>query len=110
MNINEPSDINLDTNKIDIISQIIEGDKITSTYQHKNNNFVYDFGRMKPFLLSQGRLKLCELLVNHIENIEQVNTDGFKSSKKLDIECGDGIGELRYEGERKNVKIINLIK
>ena len=89
---------------------MLEGDKITITYQYKNNNFVYDFGRMKPFLLSQGRLKLCELLVNHIENIEQVNTDGFKSSKKLDIECGDGIGELRYEGERKNVKIINLNK
>lgn len=65
---------------------------------------------MKPFLLSQGRLKLCELIVDHVESIENINTDGFKSSKKLDIECGDGIGELRYEGERKNVKIINLNK
>ncbi len=69
MNINEPSDINLDTNEIDIISQIIEGDKITITYQHKNNNFVYDFGQMKSFLLSQGRLKLGELLVDHVENV-----------------------------------------
>jgi len=110
IDMNEPSDIDLDTDKINILSQVLEGDKITITYQYKNNNFVYDFGRMKPFLLSQGRLKLCELLVNHIENIEQVNTDGFKSSKKLDIECGDGIGELRYEGERQNVKIINLNK
>ena len=50
------------------------------------------------------------LLVDHIEFIVHLNTDGFKSSIKLDIELGDGIGELRYEGERKNVKIVHINK
>ena len=109
IDLNKPSDIDLDTDKIDILSQIIEGDKITITYQYKNNNFVNNFGRIKSFLLSQGRLILAEILKDQLENLKHVNTDGWKSSKKLDIELGDGIGHVRYEGSR-NVKIIHVNK
>jgi hypothetical protein len=109
IDINEPSNIDVDTDKINILSQIIEGDKIYITYQYKTNNFVYDFGRIKTFLLSQGRLKLAELLVDHVEHIKILHTDGVKLNKQLDIELGDGIGEVRYEGSR-NVKIIHVNK
>ena len=109
IDLNKPSDIDLDTDKINILSQIMDDDKITITYQYKNNNFVNDFGRIKTFLLSQGRLKIAEILKDHLENIKNLHTDGWKSSKKLDIELGDGIGQVRYEGSR-NVKIIHVNK
>ena len=110
IDINEPSNIDLDTTKINILSQIMEGDKIYITYQYKTNNFVYDFGRIKTFLLSQGRLKLAEILKDHVENVMQIQTDGFKSKIELtDLKLGNGIGDLRYEGKR-NVKIIHVNK
>ncbi len=42
--------------------------------------------------------------------MEHLQTDGFKSSKKLDLELGDGIGDLRFERCRKNVKIVHINK
>ena len=109
IDLNKPSDIDLDTTKINILSQIMEGDKITITYQYKNNNFVNNFARLKPFLLSQGRLKLVELLHEYKDNIKQIHTDGFKTDIKINFDLGVEIGELRYEGNR-NVKIINVNK
>ena len=54
---------------------------------------------------------MSSLLVDHIENIEILHTDGFKSKIELtDLKLGDQIGDLRYEGERKNVKIISVNK
>ena len=65
---------------------------------------------MKPFILSQGRLKLSEILFNHIDNIHKIHTDGFLSDIKLDIDLGEDIGELRFDGYRPNVKIFNVNK
>lgn len=111
IDLTKESDVNLNTDKIEILSQVIEKNKCIIEYTYKNtSSFKTDFGRMKSFLLSQGRLKMSQLLVDHVEHVESLNTDGWKSSKKLDIELGNGIGDLRYEGERKNVKILNVHK
>ncbi|MEI7669923.1 MAG: hypothetical protein WCJ33_07565, partial [Pseudomonadota bacterium] len=110
IDLTKESDVNLNTDEIEILSQIIEKDKCIIEYTYKNTScFKTDFGRLKPFLLSQGRLKMSKLLVDQMEFIESLNTDGWKSSKKLDIELGDGIGQVRYEGSR-NVKIIHVNK
>jgi hypothetical protein len=110
LNLNESSDVDLNLDEVDIISQVIEKDKVVIEYMFKHkSSFKTDFGRLKPFLLSQGRLKLCNLLVDHVENIEKIHTDGFISSKELPLELGDGIGDLRFEG-CKNIKIVNVNK
>ena len=111
IDLTKESDVNLNTDNLEILSQIIEKNKCIIEYTFKNaSSFKTDFGRLKPFLLSQGRLKMAQLLVDQLEHIESLNTDGWKSSIKLDIQVGDGIGELRYEGERKNVKIVHINK
>ena len=50
------------------------------------------------------------LLIDHVENIEQIHTDGFKTNIKINFDLGDQIGDLRYEGKRENVKIVNVNK
>ena len=112
IDLNKPSDINLNTDDIEILSQIIEKDKCIIEYMFKNTScFKTDFGRMKSCLLSQGRLKMSQLLVDHVENIESLNTDGWKSKIELtDLKLGNGLGDLRYEGKRENVKILNVHK
>ncbi len=105
IDLTKESDVNLNTDEIEILSQVIEKNKCIIEYMYKNkSSFKTDFGGMKSFLLSQGRLKMSQLLVDHVEFIESLNTDGWKSSKKLDIKLGDGIGCLRYEGYRKKCK------
>ena len=72
--------------------------------------FKTDFGRLKPFILSQCRLKMSMLLVDHVEFLEILHTDGFKSKIELtDLKLSDEIGGLRFEGSR-NVKIVNVNK
>ena len=111
LNLNESSDVDLNLDEVDIISQVIEKDKVVIEYMFKyKSSFKTDFGRLKPFLLSQGRLKLCNLLVDHVENIEKIHTDGFISNKELPLELGDNIGDLRFERCRKNVKIVHINK
>ena len=49
-------------------------------------------------------------MVPHKEFIKRVHTDGFISSKKLDIKTGDKLGDLVYEGYCENVIIESNIK
>ena len=65
---------------------------------------------MKPFILAFGRQMLGRMIEPHIDNIYRINTDGFSSSKLIDIKLGNGMGELRYEGMQKNVAIIHVNK
>ena len=42
---------------------------------------------------------MSTLLVDHVEFLEQIHTDGFKSKIELsDLKLGNDIGQLRYEG------------
>ncbi len=65
---------------------------------------------MKPSLLSSARLKLSSIMHAYVDNIVKRHTDGFMSDTKLDIVLGDDIGNIRYDGYRPNVKIINVNK
>ena len=109
LDMNTTSNVDLNTDEIEILSQIIHGNKIIIEYEFKNkSSFVSDFARLKPFLLSQGRLKLSELMHQYVDNIQQCNTDGFISDIQLSIVLGDDIGNLRFDGYRPNVKIYNV--
>jgi hypothetical protein len=50
------------------------------------------------------------IMFSHKEFIKRINTDGFISSKKLDIKLGDKLGDLVYEGFCENVIIESNIK
>lgn len=72
--------------------------------------FRYDWARIKPFILAKGRQEITKILRPHLDHIKQINTDGFISSKQLDVTIGGDIGELKYEGEIKRAMICNLHK
>ena len=104
--------IDLNTDEVEIISQCIKGNMIIIEYSFINkSSFVSDFARLKPFLLSTARLKLSEIMLNHVENMQKIHTDGFISSIELPKSLlGSNIGDLRFEGYRPNVKIFNVNK
>ena len=111
IDLTKESDVNLNTDEVEILSQIIEKNKCIIEYKYKNkSSFKTDFARLKPFILSQCRLKMSMLLIDHVENIEQIHTDGFKTNIKINFDLGDQIGNVRYEGKRENVKIVNVNK
>ena len=76
----------------------------------KSNYFATNFARLKPFLLAGVRRKLRTTCFPHIESIKWIHTDGFLSSKKLDIKTGTKFGNLKYEGFiEKDYKVKNAI-
>lgn len=78
---------------------------IKQTKCYKSN-----WGRIAPFVIAKGREMINNIMKNHIEHIKRVHTDGIISDVKLKIETGNELGELKYEGYCKNVKIVNNIK
>ena len=86
-----------------------------------DNRFNCRYARLGPFLLAKGRMTMSRTIEPHIEYIKRVHTDGFISSKPLEFECskdkrsvqisvGTGLGELKYEGYCKKLKVMNNIK
>lgn len=84
------------------------------------HQFVTNFGRIKPFVLSYSRKKILDVISKKEikDNIVWVCIDGFLSKKKIDKYVDDNIlgvdmGNLKYEGtvskriERFN-KLINV--
>lgn len=92
-------DIDIDPEKYIISNQYFVRNNIFKIeYYKKNNYFNYAWIRMKPFLLAFGRQKLGRVMTPYITNIVSVNTDGFKTYSKIEIEVGEAIGDVRYEG------------
>ena len=56
--------------------------------------------RLKPFLISQGRKKICETISPFFDDVLHVHTDGFCLPYKNEkLKTGSNIGDLKYEGE-----------
>jgi hypothetical protein len=92
--------INLDPDRHIILNQFFVRENIFKLeYCKKDDYFKYPWARMKCFLLALGRQTITRIIEPYLENIMDLNTDGFKSIIELEnIELGDGVGELRYEG------------
>ncbi len=93
-----------------ILQQRLKGTQFIVTYVKNDKYFKYQFARMKPFILAIGRQMLDRIIEPHIDSIHRIHTDGFCSSKELNIALGDRIGELRFDGFQKNVAIIHVNK
>ena len=72
---------------------------------HNDNFYKNNYARLKPFLIAKGRSVISNLMFPHKEFIKRCHTDGFISSKKLDIKTGNKLGDLVYEGYCENVII-----
>jgi hypothetical protein len=77
---------------------------------NNSHAFCTNFARLGPFLLSRARLFMSSLLYPHYYAIKRIHTDGFISSKKLDLQTGTNIGDLRYEGYYEKIVIKNSIQ
>jgi len=79
---------------------------------HYNPSCFYktNWARIAPFIISKGRSVLSKIMEPHIDYIKRVHTDGFLSTKQLNIKTGNNIGDLKYEGYYKEGKIINCLK
>lgn len=70
-------------------------DRLKLSIVKQDNLFVTNFARIGPFLISKGRLKICELLIEHYDLCKHIHTDGFILSKKVDLKIGNQIGDLK---------------
>ena len=110
INNNDDKIINIDGNiKILKIKPFNDNETIIE-YVNNDKQFKSNYARMKPFILAKGRNALYNLIKNEINNIVWFHTDGFICRSKLNINIGDGLGCLKYEGYSKKLKIHHLNK
>ena len=71
------------------------------------NNLVYTtpWARIAPFLLSKARIKLSKEIEPHLEYVRRVHTDSIFSTKKLPIQTGFKLGDMKYEGYSNDAEI-----
>ena len=74
-------------------------------YMYKDKLYRYAWARLKPFMLAKGREMIGRIMKPHLKYIHRIHTDGFVSSKELDIITGSEMGTLRYEGFKTRVTI-----
>ena len=86
-------------------------DKNTTIVEVIKNDKYYEtnFARICPFILSYGRLKISRAIRPHIDSIVRVHTDGFLSTKELNIETGTNLGEIKLD-IYQNCKVYNNIR
>lgn len=75
-----------------------------------NVRYENSHARICPFLLAKGREMISKLIQPNQEFIIRSHTDSMISTKKLDIETGDELGDLKYYGHCENLKIVNNLK
>ena len=64
----------------------------------RDHQYVSGFARIKPFLMAKARSIMSEIMLPHNDSLIRCHTDGFYSTKELDIKIGDELGDLVYEG------------
>jgi hypothetical protein len=70
-----------------------------------NNYYKTPFARLCPFLLSQGRKHMSEIMKPYKDSIKQIQTDGFSSTVKIHENRSVNIGELKFEGSTEEAII-----
>jgi hypothetical protein len=95
-----------DNHNIESIKRL-DDDKILLNISNNDQIFKHNFGRIAPFIVSEGRNKLARIMRPHIDKIVFCHTDGFNSIEKLDIETSDKIGCLKFKGMNCNAYIKN---
>lgn len=74
-----------------------------------NSYYKTSFARLCPFIISQGRKIMSNIMFKHRDCIHRIQTDGFVSSKPIIFNTDVKLGELKYEGYCENGIITNCI-
>jgi hypothetical protein len=97
----------------DIVS-IIEhkgsvNEKQLCEYKTRNDQFVTDYARLKPFLLARGRHLLFRLGYEQRDSIKRMHTDSLYMSEeyKDKTKIGNALGKLKYCGYAENAEVKN---
>jgi hypothetical protein len=77
---------------------------------NNESNFIYDWARIKPFLLSCGRIKIGKIIQPYEKYIKRVHTDGFISSRCLPLQLSSELGGIKSEGYSYMCNIMNCNK
>ena len=87
-------------NKNETILKLVNMDKLFDT----------NYARIGCFITAKGRYKLSNTIRPHVKDVVRVHTDSMFVKNKPDIETGNDIGQLKYEGYCPKAKIINCCK
>eukprot|EP01038_Epipyxis_sp_PR26KG_P015561 gene15561-21013_t len=72
--------------------------KLEFEFVKKNVYYNLDYARIKPFLLSYGRLKIANIVLTNLDNVVRVHTDGIITKTEItNVELGSKLGDLKYE-------------
>ena len=106
----------VDTFKIDEDEEILElypstdCDNVHIIKTSKMNKlYKTTFARLNPFLTSQARRMMCNIMYDEREHIQRILTDGFLTDKKIHQNIDVKLGELKYEGYTEKGLIKNCI-
>jgi hypothetical protein len=81
------------------IRQIFPRNSKQTIIKYIKNNYFYEtnWARICPFLLSRGRNYLASTMLPHIQSIVRYHTDGFLSTKQLDLgsKIGLDLGQIK---------------
>ena len=96
------------------IGDDLDSDKLKVSVVRKSNQFVTNFARLKPFMLAYGRVYITSCIVENLDNLVQLHTDGFILSKPIKafkstdkVVIGSDIGQLKYKGKCDKCVISN---
>jgi hypothetical protein len=107
----ETKEINIsDDEEIFEIRPYKNDEEIDIISTHKNQKrYKTNYARLNPFLVSQGRLHMSNLLLPYKDNIHRIQTDGFLSDIKIHQNKEVKLGELKYEGFTEKGVIKNCL-
>lgn len=81
------------------LTYTIKNGKVIADCVNVSNFYDTNFARIKPFLLSFGRIKTAKVILKNIDNVVRINTDGFILTEPIkDYKTGTDLGELKFEG------------
>jgi hypothetical protein len=99
------------TNTMTITDNVIYENKIiTSITPTNNGKFIFetvkpscyydsDYARIKPFMLSYGRMKIANIILTNLDKVVRCHTDGIICKEPItNIKFGNELGDLKYEG------------
>ena len=73
--------------------------KLTVETVVKDKYYETNFARLKPFLLSYGRVMIAKIINKNIDDVVRCHTDGIICTKEItNIEIGNDLGQLKFEG------------
>ncbi len=104
----EEYDLGFDKN----ITSIIYDDKkhrCIVKYTKQNKYFVNRYARIKSFILAYGRHCIITELMDNIDNIVYIHTDGWISKTEMNVKIGTELNCVKFEGYDAECEVKNVI-